>query len=252
MAGGRAGHPHRSEPPRPKAAGGTHRGTGPFLVSETRHGKRPTTRRRGIGVPAHLQLGEQVRPRPCRQLRHRPSVRDDRVRSAYRRGSPLQTSTCLPPGIQPLPEDLEQYGDGHSSVRSRSSLRTPHAHLAPGHRHRELPLTVRIDVDPSARGQMIKRARRRRGYSQSVLAELIGRSESWLSQVERGKLTADSHEVLTRLARVLRIDVSQITGIEPEATSDMDHAITRAIERAMMRYPALEGSNPHTDVEPTV
>lgn len=107
-------------------------------------------------------------------------------------------------------------------------------------------------MDPSARGQMIKRARRRRGYSQSVLAELIGRSESWLSQVERGKLTADSHEVLTRLARVLRIDVSQITGIEPEATSDMDHAITRAIERAMMRYPALEGSNPHTDVEPTV
>src|SRR5699024_3606326 len=203
MAGGRAGHPHRSEPPRPKAAGGTHRGTGPFLVSETRHGKRPATRRRGIGVPAHLQLGEQVRPRPCRQLRHRPSVRDDRVRSAYRRGSPLQTSTCLPPGIRPLPKDLEQYGDGHSSVRSRSSLRTPHAHLAPGHRHRELPLTVRIDVDPSARGQMIKRARRRRGYSQSVLAELIGRSESWLSQVERGKLTADSHEVLTRLARVL-------------------------------------------------
>src|SRR5699024_579060 len=99
---------------------------------------------------------------------------------------------------------------------------------------------------------MIKRARRRRGYSQSVLAELIGRSESWLSQVERGKLTADSHEVLTRLARVLRIDVSQITGIEPEATSDMDHAITRAIERAMMRYPTLERSNPHTDVEPTV
>src|SRR5699024_8234189 len=133
-----------------------------------------------------------------------------------------------------------------------SSLRTPHAHLAPGHRHRELPLTVRIDVDPSARGQMIKRARRRRGYSQSVLAELIGRSESWLSQVERGKHTADSHEVLTRFALVLQIDVSQITGIEPEATSDKDHAITRPIERAKMRYPALESSNPHSDVDTTV
>jgi len=36
-------------------------------------------------------------------------------------------------------------------------------------------------------GARITRARRRRGLSQAVLAGLVGRSESWLSQVERGK-----------------------------------------------------------------
>ena len=51
-----------------------------------------------------------------------------------------------------------------------------------------------------AAGQRITRARRRRGLSQAVLAGLVGRSESWLSQVERGKRGVDSHSVLTRLA----------------------------------------------------
>ncbi len=36
-------------------------------------------------------------------------------------------------------------------------------------------------------GQRIARARRRRALSKAVLAGLMGRSESWLSQVERGK-----------------------------------------------------------------
>ena len=53
-------------------------------------------------------------------------------------------------------------------------------------------------------GQRITRARRRRGLSQAVLAGLVGRSESWLSQVERGKRGVDSHSVLVRLAEVLR------------------------------------------------
>jgi transcriptional regulator with XRE-family HTH domain len=60
-------------------------------------------------------------------------------------------------------------------------------------------------------GQRIARARRRRGLSQAVLAGLVGRSESWLSQVERGKRGIDSHAVLTRLAEVLRINIEQIT-----------------------------------------
>ena len=43
-------------------------------------------------------------------------------------------------------------------------------------------------MDPTTRGQTIKRARRRHGYSQSLLAGLVGRSESWLSQVERDEI----------------------------------------------------------------
>ncbi|HEV3382142.1 MAG TPA: helix-turn-helix transcriptional regulator [Trebonia sp.] len=37
----------------------------------------------------------------------------------------------------------------------------------------------------------------RRGLSQAVLAGLVGRSESWLSRVEREKRRVDSHEVHT-------------------------------------------------------
>ena len=56
-------------------------------------------------------------------------------------------------------------------------------------------------------GQRIARTRRRRGLSQAALAGLVGRSESWLSQVERGKRAIDSHSVLSRLAEVLRVDI---------------------------------------------
>ena len=69
-----------------------------------------------------------------------------------------------------------------------------------------------------AAGQRIAQARRRRGLSQAILAGLVGRSESWLSQVERGKRGIDSHSVLTRLAQILRVDIAEITGAEPGTT----------------------------------
>ena len=62
-------------------------------------------------------------------------------------------------------------------------------------------------MDLETAGQQIARARRRRGLSQAVLAGLVGRSESWPSQVECGRRGVDSHAVLTRLAEVLRIDI---------------------------------------------
>jgi transcriptional regulator with XRE-family HTH domain len=92
--------------------------------------------------------------------------------------------------------------------------------------------------DREAAGQRIARARRRRGLSQAVLAGLTGRSESWLSQVERGKRGVDSHSVLVRLAEVLRVDIEELTG-----SADRDETSRRAypaslIEQAMMGYGA--------------
>ncbi|GAA4895913.1 helix-turn-helix domain-containing protein [Streptomonospora salina] len=69
-------------------------------------------------------------------------------------------------------------------------------------------------MDAATRGQTIRRARKRRNLSQAALAGLVGRSESWLSQVERGKRKVDSHEALTRPAEVLRIDIRDLTGDE--------------------------------------
>lgn len=61
-------------------------------------------------------------------------------------------------------------------------------------------------------GRRIATYRRRRGLSQAALAGLVGRSESWLSQVERGIRSVDRMTVLLDLARVLQVDVASLTG----------------------------------------
>jgi transcriptional regulator with XRE-family HTH domain len=89
--------------------------------------------------------------------------------------------------------------------------------------------------DQEVAGQRIARARRRRGLSQAVLAGLVGRSESWLSQVERGKRGIDSHSVLVRLAEVLRVDIEEITGSgEGDEPGRRVHPAASLIEQAMM------------------
>jgi transcriptional regulator with XRE-family HTH domain len=91
-----------------------------------------------------------------------------------------------------------------------------------------------------SQGERIKRARRRRGLSQAVVAGLVGRSESWLSQVERGIRDVDSHSVLTRLADVLRVDVNEITGTEGDRQGGQQvYEPAAQIEQAMMRYDAV-------------
>jgi transcriptional regulator with XRE-family HTH domain len=91
--------------------------------------------------------------------------------------------------------------------------------------------------DREAAGQRIARARRRRGLSQAVLAGLIGRSESWLSQVERGRRGVDSHSVLVRLAEVLRVDIEELTGsADRDETGRRAYAAALLIEQAMMGY----------------
>ena len=95
-------------------------------------------------------------------------------------------------------------------------------------------------VDPAGRGQRIARARRRRGLSQAALAGLVGRSESWLSQVERGLRHVDSHSALMSLAEVLRVDVTELTGHETGQPQVSRYTAALEIGRAMMAYDGLE------------
>ena len=91
--------------------------------------------------------------------------------------------------------------------------------------------------DREAAGQRIARARTRRGLSQAVLAGLVGRSESWLSQVERGKRGVDSHSVLIRLAEVLRVDIEELTSsVEQDEIGRRAYPAAPLIEQAMMGY----------------
>ena len=94
-------------------------------------------------------------------------------------------------------------------------------------------------ADPEL-GLRIGRLRRRRGVSQVVLAGLVGRSESWLSQVERGVRAVDSLTVLRDLARVLRVDLDDLV---PDSTISGRHPgrpVEGDIERALFAPPAGE------------
>jgi len=93
-------------------------------------------------------------------------------------------------------------------------------------------------ADREGAGQRIARTRRRRGLSQAVLAGLVGRSESWLSQVERGKRGVDSHSVLVRLAEVLRVDIGELTGPGDQDNGRRSYPAASLIEQAMMGYGA--------------
>ncbi|MFZ0077927.1 MAG: helix-turn-helix transcriptional regulator [Trebonia sp.] len=91
-------------------------------------------------------------------------------------------------------------------------------------------------------GERIAWARRRRGLSQAVLAGLVGRSESWLSQVERGRRGVDSHAVLTRMAAVLRVEVEELTGPGGGEEGRRVYQPAAQIEHAMTRYDAAAAS----------
>jgi len=67
-------------------------------------------------------------------------------------------------------------------------------------------------VEYTSVGERIAIYRRRRGLSQLALANMIGRSEAWLSQVERGIRHVDRVSVLIRLAQVLKVTVEDLIG----------------------------------------
>ncbi len=100
--------------------------------------------------------------------------------------------------------------------------------------------------EPGAIGGRIAAYRRRRGLSQPALAGLVGRSESWLSQVERGIRSVDRLSVLLDLARVLQVEVEALTGSEWQyapngGTVPNDLAVLRTL---FTRYDHLLGVEP--------
>ena len=70
-----------------------------------------------------------------------------------------------------------------------------------------------------ALGRKIAQHRKRRGLSQRDFAHLVGRSEAWVSQVERGVRRIDRMSVLETLAEVLEIPVSELAAEAPIVAS---------------------------------
>src|SRR4029453_8610131 len=96
-------------------------------------------------------------------------------------------------------------------------------------------------------GQRIAHHRRRRGLSQVKFAELLDRSESWISQVERGTRTIDRLSVLGEVARVLDVPANELLpGSFLPADGDREHPSVAAVRLGLRGNPALAALPPPT------
>ena len=93
-------------------------------------------------------------------------------------------------------------------------------------------------------GKRIAAYRRRRGLSQAALAGLVGRSESWLSQVERGVRSVDRMSVLLDLARLLHVEVQALTGVPWQLAPNGGSRATgiQSVRNVLMQYTNLIAS----------
>ncbi|XVV05082.1 helix-turn-helix domain-containing protein [Actinosynnema sp. CA-248983] len=104
--------------------------------------------------------------------------------------------------------------------------------------------------DPKALGRRIAKERKKRGLSQKELGVLLSRSETWVSQVERGVRNIDRMSVLERIAEVLEVPLSELarfapvisasTVDKPRAASDLAIALTSSNAlQAVLERPRL-------------
>lgn len=82
-------------------------------------------------------------------------------------------------------------------------------------------------------GERVAFYRGRRGMSQRMLADLVGRSEDWVSKIERGVRELRRMDVITELARALRVEIGDLLGqpvlVEDEHKDDDVPAIRDAL-----------------------
>ncbi|WP_143590728.1 helix-turn-helix domain-containing protein [Thermoactinospora rubra] len=102
-------------------------------------------------------------------------------------------------------------------------------------------------------GQRIARARHRKGWDQATLAAKIGRSVSWLSKVENGRLPLDRMSVLGQLAEALGVEVPELTG-QPyrHETEDLDsgHSAIPGLRLALQQATMPGGAGLLRDRQP--
>lgn len=94
----------------------------------------------------------------------------------------------------------------------------------------------------TAFGTRVAEIRRRQGKSQKELAAALGRSESWMSQVERGIISVDRLSVLQSLADILGVPVSELRAEDPEEAEERTETRNELdeIRLALTGHPSLE------------
>jgi transcriptional regulator with XRE-family HTH domain len=88
-------------------------------------------------------------------------------------------------------------------------------------------------------GERIAYHRKRLGLSQVEFAGLVGRSDSWVSQVERGVRPVDRMSVLQRVADVLSVSVAELRGDDETPDTDERPEAFDTIRLALTGHPAI-------------
>lgn len=89
-------------------------------------------------------------------------------------------------------------------------------------------------------GELLKTARRQRGWSQGELAKRSGISQSTLWRIENGLIAEPKIGIMLRLAEALGLDIHQLIGQPSLASSEeQEHRINLAYElcRTDPRFP---------------
>lgn len=96
-------------------------------------------------------------------------------------------------------------------------------------------------MDDLELGARIAYWRERRGMTQRLLADRIGRSKSWIEKVEAGTRSANRLPILLTISKELRIDLPVLIGRDPErGTRDcIDDAQVETIRSALERYETI-------------
>jgi transcriptional regulator with XRE-family HTH domain len=101
-------------------------------------------------------------------------------------------------------------------------------------------------------GERVGARRRQQGLSRRAVANLVGRSEEWLRQVERGQRRLDSIEVFVHLARVLHIDdLPEFLGWranDPSVIVPADGSMTANLRDVLLQPPFLDNAMPLSSV----
>jgi transcriptional regulator with XRE-family HTH domain len=105
-------------------------------------------------------------------------------------------------------------------------------------------------LDDRELGQRIAYWRRRRGLTQEIFADRLGRSKSWVEKVERGARSAGKLATLDLICEVLRIDLASLIGEEPKrrAAICLTDAEVERIQSALERYPLQPRDDPPPDL----
>ncbi|MQA16118.1 MAG: helix-turn-helix domain-containing protein [Pseudonocardiaceae bacterium] len=93
---------------------------------------------------------------------------------------------------------------------------------------------MRGSGDAMSVGERIRFYRRRRRLTQSVLANLVGLSEDWLSKIERGERDIKRLDRLADIARELRVSLSDLLGQPVLMEDDEDRDDVPRVRDALM------------------